>query len=143
MVDGIAKIFLGYVLSVLVAGVPFGGLVGSSSGQFSASDAVSGAFFAALVVAIFAFPVAIPSVIILMACKRKRYVEYAICAGLCPLFTAAILVGANPVLSFLAIFSFEGLLLFLTGAVSAYPMWAICTNRWRLFDHDRRLPEGS
>lgn len=119
MVDGIAKIFLGYVLSALVAGVPSGGLVGFSSGQFSASDAASGAFLAALVVAIFAFPVAKPSITILMVCKRKRYVEYAVCAALSPLFTAATLGGVNPVLSFLEIFSFEGFLLFLTAAISA------------------------
>jgi hypothetical protein len=132
LAKAIAKIYLGYTLSAMLAGllsviavyfVSSG--AGPSSWEFTRMTLMTAA-----VILFFALPVAIPSVVVLMTLGRKSYLEYAALGGVCPIFTLAWFNGHYEIWE---LFSLAGLGLFLIGAVSAYPIWATCTGRWRIF----------
>lgn len=131
VLKAIAKIYLGYTLSAMVAG-----LLSVIALYFISSDAGPSSWeftqmtlMTAAVILFFALPVATPSVVVLMALGRKSYLEYAAVGGVCPIFTLAWFNGHYEIWE---LFSLAGLGLFLIGAVSAYPIWAMCTDRWRI-----------
>jgi len=134
MADQIAKVILGYLLSVAFAAVQLGILISCLSDQdISVVRGLSDTLFLAVTIAVVVFPVAIPSVVLLMLCRRERCIEFCVCGALCPLLSTTLYSGANPRLVFPWLLSFGGCAYLLIGAVSAYPMWAICTDRWQIF----------
>lgn len=138
MADGIAKIFLGYVLAVVFATLQFGILISFAVNRISdISHIISGVPFMAAGIALFAAPVVLPTTAILMLLRRKRYLEYAACGYLCPLLLISLFAGFNPLLALPWLVSSDGLPFSVIGAFSAYPMWAICTDRWPIFDNQK------
>lgn len=131
VLKAIAKIYLGYTLSAVVAGVLSVVGLGFFSNQAGASfgELVYVTLMTAAAILFFALPVAVPSVVLLMALRTKSYLTYAAVGGVCPILIMALYSGSLPAS---AIFSSIALAISSIGAISAYPMWAICTDRWRL-----------
>jgi hypothetical protein len=131
VLKAIAKIYLGYTFSALVAGVLSVVGLGFFSSEVGASfgELVYVTLMTAAGILFFVLPVAIPSVVLLMALRTKSYLAYAAVGGVCPILTMSLYSGSLPAS---AIFSSVALAIFSIGAISAYPMWAICTNRWRI-----------
>ncbi|MBA8800795.1 hypothetical protein FHW77_004549 [Agrobacterium sp. RC10-4-1] len=131
VLKAIAKIYLGYTMSAVVAGVLSVVGLGFFSSEAGASfgELVYVMLMTAAIILFFALPVAVPSVVLLMALRAKSYLVYAAVGGVCPVLTMALYSGSLPAS---AIFSFVALAVFSIGAISAYPLWAICTDRWRI-----------
>lgn len=134
MADQISKVILGYLLSAAFAAVQLGILISFLSDQdITVVRGLSDTLFLAVIIAVAVFPVAMPSVVLLMLSRRERCIEFCVCGALCPLLSTTLYSGGNPRLVIPWLMSFGGCTYSLIGAVSACPMWAICTDRWPIF----------